>query len=89
MATPTDRKFAIYAEATDQQRPLIMTGLTFARLIDDVVHPFEADKPFFVDGAPLMKPKIKRIKILQQSEFLERNLAELHHMLKVSSDAQK
>ena len=33
--------FAIFAECRDFERPLIMTGLSFGRLIDDIVKPLE------------------------------------------------
>ena len=85
----TDQQFAVFAEATDIERPLIMTNLPFGKLIDDIVHPYEADEPFFVDGAPLTKKKIRRIKILKQEPFLARGLAILHHDLRQSSDARK
>ena len=32
--------FAVFAEVEGQDKPLILTGLTFARLVDDVVFPF-------------------------------------------------
>jgi hypothetical protein len=32
-------QFAVFAEADGQPKPLILTGLTFARLLDDVVVP--------------------------------------------------
>src|SRR5436189_2539934 len=34
-------KFAVFAEADGQSKPLIMTHLTFARLMDDVVLPYQ------------------------------------------------
>lgn len=85
----TDQKFAIYAEAADIARPLIMTGLTVGRLIDEIVHPYEADESFFVDGAPLKRAKLKRIKILKENEGSARSLAILHHALRTGSDPHK
>ncbi len=89
MTDQGEPRFAVYAEATGLDRPLIMIGLTFPRLIDDLVHPFEADKPFFIDGAPVTKSKLRRIKILKERASLQRNLAILHNALRTGSDAQK
>ena len=57
-----DEKFAIYAEADDYKKPLIVMNLTFALLMDDVVVPYKAGEPFFIDGAPLTLDKIKKLK---------------------------
>lgn len=57
--------FAVYAEAEGHQRPLLQIGLSFARLMDDIVVPYESGEPFFVDGAPVTVPKLKRIKLLK------------------------
>ncbi|MEO6203305.1 MAG: hypothetical protein ABIU05_23505 [Nitrospirales bacterium] len=57
-------KYAIYAEAEGHDRPLLQVGLTFGRLIDDVVLPYQQNETFFVDGAPVTPAKLKRIKIL-------------------------
>ncbi|MFB3788534.1 MAG: hypothetical protein ACE15F_19420 [bacterium] len=66
------QKFAIYAEAKEYWRPLIMTHLPFARLIDDIVFPFEKNEPFLIDGAPLQRDRITKIKILRLlSDFPE------------------
>lgn len=62
----TESAFAVFAEADGYEKPLIMTGLTFARLLDDIVVPFESKKPFFIDGAPVMREKVRRIKIIRQ-----------------------
>ena len=82
MTDPVEPRFAVYAESRDHDKPLVVTGLTFARLIDDIVHPYEEDKPFFVDGAPVTKNKLKRIKIVREREGLARSLADLHHSLR-------
>jgi hypothetical protein len=61
-------KYAIYAEAEGHDRPLLQIGLSFGRLIDDVVLPYEQGETFFIDGAPVTPAKLKRIKILQLGE---------------------
>lgn len=63
--------FGVFVEAEGYEKPLILTGLTFARLFDDIVKPFQTDEPMFVDGAPLEKKMIRKIKILslRRSDF--------------------
>jgi hypothetical protein len=45
--------FAIYAEAEGHARPLIQLDLSFARLMDDIVVPYQSEQPFFIDGVPV------------------------------------
>jgi len=45
--------FAVYAIRKNEQNPLIQTHLSFRRLMDDIIVPFESDELFFVDGAPV------------------------------------
>ena len=49
--------------------------MTFARLMDDVVVPYQRGESFFIDGAPLTAQKLKRVKILK----LSGNFALAHH----------
>lgn len=74
-----DDVFAVFAESDGQSKPLIMTHLTFARLMDEVVLPYQTDEAFFIDGAPLKKKDLKRLKILKQEDFFGDTLRELHH----------
>lgn len=69
-----EEKFAVYAEAEGRDKPLLLLDLTFARLIDDIVVPYESDEAFFIDGVPLTRSHIKRIKILKLSEGFARDL---------------
>ncbi|MEX2150388.1 MAG: hypothetical protein WD793_09225 [Steroidobacteraceae bacterium] len=61
----TNELFAVYAEAEGHERPLLQLDLTFARLMDDIVVPYQSDVAFFIDGAPVTASKLKRIKILR------------------------
>ena len=45
--------FSVLCQCKDSERHLYLRDLSFARLIDDVVVPFETDEPFFVDGVSL------------------------------------
>ena len=60
-----DDRFIVWAEATDYDKPLILTDLTPARLFDDVVVPYQTGETFFIDGAPVTVENLNRIKILR------------------------
>ena len=55
-----------------------MTDLTFARLIDEIVKPYEAKEPFFVEGVPVSPEKLKRIKIVRQDDGFAPRMRRLH-----------
>jgi hypothetical protein len=74
-------KFAVFAEAEGFDKPLILLDLTFGRLIDDIVVPFDKGDPFFIDGAPLEKSKIRRIKVLRVQEDFGHKIWELNRGL--------
>ena len=57
--------YSVYAEAQGHQKPLLQLNLTFARLIDDIVVPYQTNETFFIDGAPTTADKLVRIKILK------------------------
>ena len=65
--TEVDKEYlyAVYAEAQGYQKPLLQLELTFARLIDDIVVPYQTNEAFFLDGAPITSEKLERIKILK------------------------
>jgi len=81
--------FAVFAEAESYEKPLILTDRTFARLIDEVVVPFEEKKPFFVNGAPVKREKILRLKILRQKEYFPRLLGELYRGMRRGDKARQ
>ena len=86
----TDFAFAVFAEVKEHEKPLVMMGLSFGRLIDDIVLPLEENKPFFIDGAPVKKDNVKRIKILKEKESLSGNIADLHWIMRRGNvDLQK
>lgn len=81
--------FAVFAEVKGYEKPLILTDLTFARLIDDVLIPFEEKKPFFIDGAPVKREEIHRLKILRQKEDFPMLFGEFNHKLRRGETAQQ
>lgn len=74
--------FALFAVATDYDKPLILIDLTFAQLIDEIVFPYESNKPFFIDGVPLKRDKIKKLKIVKQKERFKGNFENMHHKIR-------
>ena len=74
-----DLRFAVVAEKTGYGKPLYLHDLTFARLINDVVFPYESDKPFFIDGVPVKRAELSKIKIIQQGQDFLREFSLLHH----------
>lgn len=88
--TPPDpastHAYAVYAEADGHDRPLLQLDLTFARLLDDIVVPYQSNEPFFVDGAPLTAAKLRRIKILRIKESFTRGRMDFNMAL-TRSDA--
>ena len=78
----TETKFAVVAEKTGYDKPLYLHDLTFARLMDDVVVPYKSDKsgdkPFFIDGVPVKRNELAKIKIIQQSQNFSKEFSLLH-----------
>jgi hypothetical protein len=83
-----ERKFAVFCEAEGFERPLFMHNLSFTQVLDDIVVPLERNEPFFVDGAPLTKQKVRRLKVLAQREFFGRLFSDLHWRMRQSSDVK-
>jgi len=71
-------KFAVFCEANGYERALCLHDLSFARLMDEIIVSFEKNEPFFIDGAPLQRDKIRRLKFLKQGESFKRFFHDLH-----------
>ena len=74
-------RFAVVCEERGEERPLYLHDLTFARLLEEVVIPFDQGEMFFVDGVPVSKEKIRRLKILRQEADFRNDFRILHRML--------
>jgi hypothetical protein len=88
MTADNERKFAVLAQKKDHDAPLYLHGLSFARLMDDVVVPYETKQPFFIDGVPVKRDDLVRIKIVQQSPDFERSFNSLHFFLERPSSGK-
>ncbi|MDP3297044.1 MAG: hypothetical protein Q8N09_05540 [Thermodesulfovibrionia bacterium] len=82
MPTDENQQFAIIAEAKDYDKPLYLHNLTFSRLIDDIVVPYQSKAPFFIDGIPVKVDDLRKIKIIQQKENFNSLFDELHSCLR-------
>lgn len=83
----SNSKFAIFAEIKDYDSPLIMTGLTFGRLIDDIVIPYEEKKPLFIDGVLIVRDNLRKIKIVKEAAGFDPSLGMLHRNMRMGSVA--
>lgn len=82
----TNKVFAVVAEANGYERALIQTELPFGRLMDEIVKPFQGGEPFFVDGAPLTRDKIRKLKFLEETDNCKKFLYEFHWRLRTWND---
>lgn len=78
-----EQKFAVIAESKDYEKPLYLFNLPFARLMDDVVVPYQSDKNFFIDGVSVNAKNLKRIKLLRQNDRFEEGFRTLHQHLRL------
>ena len=76
-----EQLYAVFAEAQGHQKPLLQIELTFPRLIDDIIVPYQTGEMFFIDGAPLTPNKISRIKVLKLTEYFNRSKSDFDEKL--------
>ena len=74
--------FAVLAEKKDDQQPLYLHGLSVTKLYDHVVVPYEENRPFFIDGVPVERATLRRIKIIKQDRQFSLDLDRLHNRIK-------
>lgn len=74
--------FSVFATRKSDVAPLIQTNMTFERLMDDIVVPFNSEEMFFIDGAAIKAADLDRIKIIKQDPFFTRTFHDLHHGLR-------
>ena len=70
--------FSVYAYRKGDTKPLIQINMTFGRLMEDIVIPFNTDEMFFLDGAPMKATSIDRIKLIRQGQNFARRIEDLH-----------
>lgn len=73
--------FGVVAEVDGRAKQLVLLNLTFGRLIDEIVKPYDTDEPFFIDGVPVTRSKIRRIKIISLTEKFQNGIWQLERGL--------
>lgn len=81
-----DHLFSVLIEAEGYDKPLISTNMTFARLLDDIVVPYEKNETFFADGACVKRDNVRRIKIIMQNPSFLRVFNKMHYDMQHHSD---
>ncbi|OQW66541.1 MAG: hypothetical protein BVN28_00210 [Nitrospira sp. ST-bin4] len=73
--------FGVIAEVAGRDKQLILLNLTFGRLIDEVVKPYDTEEAFFIDGVPVTRNKISRIKIISLTQRFRNGIRQLERGL--------
>ena len=71
--------FGLIAEVAGRNKQLVLLNLTFGRLIDEIVVPYDTDEAFFIDGVPVKKNDIRRIKIVSLTEEFQNKYRNAWH----------
>ncbi len=84
MEAPTEQelRFAVLAEKEGYDQPLFSHNLVLTRLYEDIIVPYDDDKPFFIDGVPVKKDTLRRIKITRQTDRFAALFAQLHERVR-------
>jgi hypothetical protein len=82
MTEASPDRFAVYAVRKREATPLIQTEMTFKRLMDDIVVPFNSEETFFIDGAPVKPTDLDRIKIIKHTDAFTGLLSDMHWQMR-------
>lgn len=61
-----ESRFTLWALRKTDTQPLLQLGVSWDRLMNDVVTPYDTGESFFLDGAPIRATDVDRLKILIQ-----------------------
>jgi len=78
----TEAQFGVVAEVEGRTGQLVLLNLPFGRLIDEIIVPYDKDEAFFIDGVPVTRKAIRRIKIIELGQAFRRGMWELEVGLK-------
>jgi hypothetical protein len=76
--------FVVVAVRTHEPTQLVMVRLSWERLMEDIVIPYDTGEMFFIDGAPVKATDLDRLKILLEGPSFEPQFRQLHTHLRVS-----
>jgi hypothetical protein len=85
----SDRQFALYAVRKENPSQLIQINLSWERLMEDIVFPFDSCEMFFIDGAAVKATDLDRLKILLQGGGFEREFAQLNWHMRTGDTKSK
>jgi len=74
--------FGVIAEKEGVENNLFMMNLSFERLFDDVVIPYQQEESFFIDGVPIDQKKLRKIKILRQTPACKFFISDFHRRMR-------
>ncbi|HBR16987.1 MAG: hypothetical protein A3G39_00330 [Deltaproteobacteria bacterium RIFCSPLOWO2_12_FULL_43_16] len=75
-------QFGVAAEVEGRTGQLVLLNLPFGRLIDEIIVPYDKDEAFFIDGVPVTRKTIRRIKIIELDQAFRQAMWELEVGLK-------
>lgn len=81
--------FGIIAEAEGYDNKMVLLNFPFGRLMDEIIVPYDTGESFFIDGVPITKEKIKRIKIVELGASYQHSMGELKRGMTLGSDSRK
>jgi hypothetical protein len=84
-----ESRFTITAVRKDNPAFLLQLNLSWARLMEDVVIPFDSGEMFFVDGAAIKATDLDRLKILVNGEGFDNAFELLHWQMRTGSTTTK
>jgi len=84
-----EKLFGVIAESEGYDKQLVLLDLPFGRLLDEIVVPYDNNESFFIDGVPVTKLKIRRIKIVELNDEYRQGIWELERGLTRGEHASK
>jgi hypothetical protein len=76
-----EQKFTISAVRKGDPTPLLQMNVSWGRLMEDIVIPYDSGESFFVDGAAIKATDLDRLKILLNGQGCGRAFANINwHM---------
>jgi hypothetical protein len=80
-SSQNELRFGVVAEIEGRPRPVVLLKVPFGRIIDEIIVPYDNDEPFFIDGVPVTRKNIKRIKVVELSGAFDTAMGEFENML--------
>ena len=81
--------FCVYAKVRSLNKPLLMFGLSFGRVVDDVLIPLEKNERIYLDGVPSKKEDVLQLKILKETLNFKQAYSGFHHELHNAHDIKR